>query len=265
MNLIRVASLAAVAVFALSACAVPGADSFRATLAEQYTGLSTKESEPMYDWTDKAYFASKGARAAAGVDVQPEVPATWGVGKEYLVELNNAYDMLQIALVPDNKKNTMPVEAARAQAYFDCWVEQRQEKWTPPADKDCRLAFYDAFNAMYGKEAAPSADNLYRVLFNTDSSVVDAEGVAAVAKAVEAFNDGGEEIIVAGHADRVGNVAYNQALSARRSAAVKAALVAAGVPANAVQVKSFGESQPTIGTPDEVAQRLNRRVVLLVR
>jgi OmpA-OmpF porin, OOP family len=253
--------------FALAAChTLTPAPSFVQELNKQYQNLSTAEGEEMYDWTDAAYFSTKGKRALKGADVQPEDPATWRVPAEQLPELNNAYDMLQIALVPDRKKVTSPVNAAQAQAYFDCWVEQAQEKWIVTAKRnDCRAHFYEAMCRMYKGHCTISRDRIYRVFFGTGSVAIDGVGRKTVMTAVDAYRQGASEVIVAGHADRVGNPDANMALSMRRAAAVKAALTAHGVPAGKITEKYFGESQPIVATPDNVPNRNNRRVLIVVR
>lgn len=53
-----------------------------------------------------------------------------------------------------------------------------------------------------------------------------------------------EVILAIGHTDRIGSVAYNQKLSARRAESVKQYLVAKGIPANRIYAEGKGKSQP---------------------
>jgi OOP family OmpA-OmpF porin len=53
-----------------------------------------------------------------------------------------------------------------------------------------------------------------------------------------------EVITAVGHTDRLGSEAYNQKLSERRVAAVKAYLVSKGVEANRISTAGKGEMQP---------------------
>jgi OOP family OmpA-OmpF porin len=249
----------------LSPRVAPG-QSFSSELAREYHALATWENEPWFDGSDAAYYNSKGNSAARGNDVQPEDPDTWNVGTP---ELKNAYDMLQIALVPDRKKVTTPVPAAQAQAYFDCWVEQTQEKWVPTSQEhDCRARFYEAFCQMYkgtchGQQ--PAMDKIYRVFFVTGKSDLDAKGWKTVDAAAAAYRAGAKEVLIAGHADRVGNAEANVALSQQRSRAVAKALSKAGVPAKVIVMKSFGEGQPLVATPDNTPSQSNRRALIVVR
>lgn len=246
---------------------VKPAASFSEELANQYNWYAQYETEKLYDHSDAHYYRTKARHAVAGIDVQPEDPAVWNVKTP---EIKNAYDMLQIALVPDHKKVTAPVPAAQAQAAFDCWVEQTQEKWIPTKQQlDCRARFYDAFCRMYGGACNGTKpvvmDRIYRVFFETNKTDLDARAQQAISNAAAAYKKGAKEVLVAGHADRVGNAKANQDLSTRRSRAVARALQARGVPAGVIHLKSFGEGQPLVSTPDDVPNQSNRRALIVVR
>lgn len=245
---------------------VAPASAFSEELANQYNWYAQYETEKLFDHSDAKYYRTKASHALKGVDVQPEDPAVWNVKTP---EIKNAYDMLQIALVPDQKKVTAPVPAAQAQAAFDCWVEQTQEKWIPTKQQlDCRARFYDAFCRMYGGScnSKPAVmDRIYRVFFETNKTDLDARAQQAVSAAAAAYKKGAKEVLVAGHADRVGNAQANLSLSQRRSRAVAKALEAKGVPAGAIHLKSFGEAQPLVSTPDNVPNQSNRRALIVVR
>lgn len=73
------------------------------------------------------------------------------------------------------------------------------------------------------------------------------------------------EIVVVGHTDRVGTVAYNDALSLRRAGRVRDDLVQMGVPAGQIQAAGRGERAPLVPTEDEVEEPRNRRVDITVR
>lgn len=59
-----------------------------------------------------------------------------------------------------------------------------------------------------------------------------------------------EVIIAVGHADRIGSEAYNQKLSEKRAAAVKAYLVSKGIEANRVYTEGKGKKQPVTKAGD---------------
>lgn len=73
------------------------------------------------------------------------------------------------------------------------------------------------------------------------------------------------EIVVVGHTDRVGSVAYNDTLSLRRAERVGSSLVQMGIPRDQISVAGRGEREPLVATEDEVAEPRNRRVEITVR
>ena len=65
---------------------------------------------------------------------------------------------------------------------------------------------------------------------------------------------------ISGHTDNVGSNAYNQKLSQRRSDAVKAWLVAKGIPSDRITSVGYGEEHPRVANDTEDNMRLNRRI-----
>jgi len=62
-------------------------------------------------------------------------------------------------------------------------------------------------------------------------------------------------VTVVGYADRMGNTAYNEKLALRRAKSVRDYLVAKGVKAKAVQVRSLGESISTANCPADLQRK----------
>jgi outer membrane protein OmpA-like peptidoglycan-associated protein len=75
----------------------------------------------------------------------------------------------------------------------------------------------------------------------------------------------GVRIFVTGHTDTVGTSQYNQRLSERRAAAVRAELINQGVPANQIDATGVGESDLAVPTAQGVNEPRNRRVVIMER
>ncbi len=70
------------------------------------------------------------------------------------------------------------------------------------------------------------------------------------------------QVIVIGHTDTSGSLAYNVRLSERRAKAVADALVGLGVNQGVMSVDWKGESQPAVQTGDGVKEPLNRRTTI---
>ena len=102
-----------------------------------------------------------------------------------------------------------------------------------------------------------------KIHFAFDSSELDAEARTKLDEIASwAKENPDRTILIAGHTDEVGTREYNQALGDRRAEAAKRYLVDSGVPANRIQVQSFGESLPV--EEDAGKSETNRRDVFLV-
>ncbi len=104
------------------------------------------------------------------------------------------------------------------------------------------------------------------VYFDFARSSLNAKGQQVVAEAAAGITKlgGNYKVTLSGHADRVDTAAFNQRLSERRAATVKAALVAKGVNPAAITTSGFGESRNAVPTQDNVPEQLNRRVEIQV-
>jgi outer membrane protein OmpA-like peptidoglycan-associated protein len=73
------------------------------------------------------------------------------------------------------------------------------------------------------------------------------------------------DVIVIGHTDRTGELAYNDALSLQRAEALRARLIELGGDPTRIAIAGRGEREPLIPTADGVAEPRNRRAELSVR
>jgi OmpA-OmpF porin, OOP family len=101
----------------------------------------------------------------------------------------------------------------------------------------------------------------YIVFFDHDKSFITSDAAATLDNAISAYrNCGNARVMLAGHADRSGNVQYNVGLSQRRNKEVTAYMTARGVPGGVISAEAFGESKPRVETLDGVRNDQNRRV-----
>ena len=243
-----------------------GGTPFTQALTEEYRKFVVFEADEMNDWVDASYFSRKGLAAANGDIVLPEELGIWDLPPEKVDELASARGRLMRAL-DAGARDSNPKVAATAQARFDCWVEQTEEIFQDKDIAACRDEFLKAMEELEGKAMVePSEPNKYLVLFDFDKSNINADGQTVIDKVVEdAKKMGTVNISATGHADRSGSESYNMALSLRRADAVRAALIAGGVSADAITVAGRGESEPAVPTADGVKEQANRRVVIVLQ
>ena len=73
------------------------------------------------------------------------------------------------------------------------------------------------------------------------------------------------DIVVIGHTDTVGSLAFNDRLSLARAERLRESLVVLGIPANRIQAAGRGERELLVPTDDNVPEPRNRRVEINVR
>jgi len=101
----------------------------------------------------------------------------------------------------------------------------------------------------------------YIVFFDWDKSDITPEAASILDSAVTAYaNCANVPIMLAGYADRSGTPKYNQGLSERRNASVRAYLSSRGIADGAITGQGFGENNPRVPTADGVRELQNRRV-----
>jgi outer membrane protein OmpA-like peptidoglycan-associated protein len=104
------------------------------------------------------------------------------------------------------------------------------------------------------------------VFFDFDKSDITSAASQVIAAAADTVKSGHiATVSVTGHTDTVGTVRYNQALSERRAAAVKAALISDGVAAGEITAMGVGKSDLLVPTGDGVREPQNRRAVILMQ
>jgi len=270
--------------------APPADDAFSRALAAEYLAIAGYEADEMYDWIDSRHFARKGRRAAAGEIVAPEDPGDWTLPRAARAGLADGRERL-VAAFASGARERAPVQAARAQAMYDCWLEQQEENWQTAHIAACRDGFEAALAALTAADPASgpgkglgtgaetgrpvaralpaarraqAAPRRFQIFFAFDRADLDPSARAPLAALAAEARRGRGPVRLVGHADRAGAAAYNLGLSRRRAEAVRAALLGAGIEADRVHVRALGEDRPLVATPDGVREPRNRRVEAVV-
>ena len=103
------------------------------------------------------------------------------------------------------------------------------------------------------------------VLFDVDSATLKPGAYNEINRVTNVLNQYPQtRIQVAGHTDNTGSEQHNQALSERRAASVKNALIDQGVSASRITTVGFGEMQPIASNYTAEGRQLNRRVVITI-
>lgn len=243
-----------------------GGTPFTQALTREYHDLVVFEADEQGDWVDAHYFARKGLAAANGDIVLPEELGIWDLPPEKVDELAAARGRLMRAL-DAGARDSNPDIAARAQARFDCWVEQQEENHQLDHIAACRDEFLAAMEELEGGPPESVEPNTYIVLFDFDRSDINAAGQVVIDQVLADAAAKGVPVSISatGHADRSGSEDYNMALSLRRADSVREALIAGGVDGNAITVAGRGESEPAVPTADGVKEQANRRVEIVIQ
>jgi peptidoglycan-associated lipoprotein len=104
------------------------------------------------------------------------------------------------------------------------------------------------------------------IFFDFDSALLRSEARPVLQKvAAEARGKEKEDLRVEGNCDELGTVEYNLALGDHRARAAKEYLVHLGVPANRIQVVSYGSQRPKFPGHDDDSRAKNRRDDFVLR
>lgn len=249
------------------AAQAPRGDAFTQALHQEYVGAARFE-RGEEDWADVAVFVERARLAAEGQAVAPMAPAERGLAA---ADLGAAYERLTAALATPAPQ-VAPVACAKAQVGYEHWIEQREEGHQPDHIAAAKAAYDAAIPDCVAKVAAPApapapaAAESFVVHFPFDSASIVDEAAAVIDRVVSFFSGHkAKSVSVVAHTDTAGADGYNDALSQRRAAAVKDALVQGGVPAQAISTAAKGEAAPAVPTGDNVAEQANRRATITVQ
>ena len=287
-NLVRGISLTSVLALAVGCAATapvdqrvqanPESSAFNQALTSQYVQLAEFENQEMLDALDGEHYERKAKLAASDKTPAPDKVGSRRLPKEHVGELKKAHAELTAAL-DENVRELYPADAAAAQASYDCWLEQQEEDFQPQHIARCKNGFQTAMRTIAEKQRVAQATRSRQadvrsvagdekfVYFDFNKYTIDPNEQSKLDSVAAALKSSNKDYKVNafGYADRAGPESYNKTLSMRRAQAVKAALVARGVPASKIITAALGENNPKVPTGDGVREAENRRVNIEIR
>ena len=115
--------------------------------------------------------------------------------------------------------------------------------------------------ALHAQDPVAAANRPAMIFFGWGGPEIDRDAAATLDEIAANFATApGATLIIDGHSDRSGPAGANRRTSRLRAEAVRAYLVAKGIPASAMTTAGHGEEQPIIATADGVREPQNRRV-----
>lgn len=111
--------------------------------------------------------------------------------------------------------------------------------------------------------AKPAGPDKLVVSFAQGGATLTPQAEAQLDTAARTYRDGHPLMMyVAGYTDKQGTELANLMLAARRAEAVKAGLIARGIPADRLEATALGEANPVVPTAGDTPEPANRRVVI---
>lgn len=255
----------------------PEGSTFSTSLYKEYMALSELEFLEG-DYADSDTFARRAMSAAENKPTTPEEMSARNLPAANKGELATARRELVEALAATATEKAS-VNAAQAQAAFECWMQEQEENFQPEDIAKCRADYMASMKAVRSAMApkaaaaapapapAPKAPQrmaaTYTVNFDFDSDKITGKASQIIAEAGMAVDEmKASTIILSGYADRAGPETYNMRLSERRAKAVLGALDIRSRKqiADTTQIKVYGEKNNKKKTEDGVREAENRRV-----
>jgi len=122
--------------------------------------------------------------------------------------------------------------------------------------------------ALASASPASAACSPVTIFFDWNSARVEDDSRAAIERLAVSLAWKGpdlDHILLTAHTDSSGSTAANRAMALRRAEAVRDLLLSFDVPARLIVIKPVGEDRLRVPTPDNVRERYNRRVELLMQ
>lgn len=172
------------------------------------------------------------------------------------------------------RAETLTTTASLHQFQREALLGAKPQPATPPvaaapSDRDAD-GIYDADDLCPGTPRGASVDTrgcwvVEGVHFATDSAKLGATDRGSLDDVVRVLRENPElRVRIDGHTDSVGSRAYNETLSKQRARAVRDHLVAAGISADRLDMRGWGEANPATSNDTAEGRRVNRRTEISV-
>jgi outer membrane protein OmpA-like peptidoglycan-associated protein len=239
----------------------PAGTAFNQSLFQEYQAYTRSQAQTEIEWVDAADTARKALRIAAGETVLPDEVSGRSVPAARIPELTAARERLMRALA-GGAGERVPAAAAKAQAAFDCWLEQEAENRPNGACRTTFLAHEPMLKTPHpAADAVAEAQRQFVVTFGLGSADLSAQSLQTLKEVATTQAQMHAPIVaVAGFTDTVGSPATNLRLARHRTDAVAGELVKLGVPPGLIATDALGEARPAVPTGNDVAEPRNRRV-----
>ena len=202
-------------------------------------------------------------QAQADPQLQKYAPAELERARTAMVEANQAADAGADVADLDSKAYVVQrnVEVARAIAQERSHLQQAQTMGLQAQERAEVLRELGARSTERG-----TVVTLGDVLFDTGSANLNPGGMQQVARLSTYLAASPSQVVrIEGHTDSQGSATYNEALSQRRAASVRAALVAAGIDPARVTAMGMGEALPVASNDTAAGRQQNRRVEIIIQ
>jgi outer membrane protein OmpA-like peptidoglycan-associated protein len=157
-----------------------------------------------------------------------------------------------------NDAGTTDLNAARESATAS--QGQRPAPVTTMSEEEVQRVFGDTIAAL------PPAPVHFTLYFRFESDELTDESRALLPEILQTVKQRAiPEVLVIGHTDTMGTPQANLQLGMTRATAVFRILIQVGFDPATIEVRSHGESDPLVKTPDQTPEARNRRVEISVR
>ena len=259
-------------------------------VSKEYKEFAYSELYEMHDELDANYFAFKAKNVLKTKIIRIENPKNWKIPDNYENEAKEEYKKIS-SLLKEELTFQYPKLVAKLVSGYDCWLEQIEENWQIKDIEYCKNKFTNAYKKILASEASKQSigkkqkseinsssvseknksyfikgDKTKSVLvfFNYDSHKLSISEKDKLDNYISTLiKTDSNPIIIYGHTDTKGSKKYNLILSEQRALSVSKYFKKKGLN-NKLIIKSYGEEYPAIMTGDNVEEKKNRRVEIII-